>query len=188
MRTESEIISRKYEIKKEAGKAVVMVTLAPSIGRERIVTIRTSDVRAWLENQENIKLGAAIEGGSFNNNMSSRLGSNKTAADLRKTYIFEIVQEEKVEEPVVKVQEAPAPKKTRRSRTSSKAKTTASTKAKATVTKETETEVKADAVTTTEAKPEVKKTTRRRTRKKPASSTTTTTTVADIVDAFKGDD
>ena len=186
MRTESEIISRKYEIKKEAGKAVVMVTLAPSIGRERIITIRTSDVRAWLENQENIKLGAAIEGGSFNNNMSSRLGSNKTAADLRKTYIFEIVQEEKVEEPVVKAQEAPAPKKTRRSRTSSKAKTT--TSAKATVTKETKTEAKPDAVTTTEAKPEVKKTTRRRTRKKPASSTTTTTTVADIIDAFKGDD
>ena len=45
MRNESEIISRKYEINKDIGKAVVVVSLSPSVGREPVVTIRTNDVR-----------------------------------------------------------------------------------------------------------------------------------------------
>ena len=112
MRNESEIISRKYEINKDIGKAVVVVSLSPSVGREPVVTIRTNDVRKWLEEQEGLKLGEAIQGGSFNNNMSRRLGNNKTVADLQMTYVFKIVQEEK---PVVEAKEVkqakPAPKK-----------------------------------------------------------------------------
>lgn len=152
MRSESEIISREYEINK--GMAVVVVSLSPSMGREPIVTVRTNDVRKWLEAKEDVRLGEAVQGGSFNNNMSRRLGTNKTAADLQMTYVFKILQEEtKVEEKVAEEPKAKAaPKKTttRRSRT-----TTPKTKP-------------------TQAKPAVKKTTTRRSRKKTTTSTSTT--------------
>ena len=155
MRNESEIISRKYEINKDIGKAVVVVSLSPSVGREPVVTIRTNDVRKWLEEQEGLKLGEAIQGGSFNNNMSRRLGNNKTVADLQMTYVFKIVQEEK---PVIEVKEVkqakPAPKKTTRRTRSTSAKST-----------------KPAAST---SKTEAKKTTTRRSRKKTTTTTSTT--------------
>ena len=161
MRSESEIISREYEINNELGKAVVVVSLLPSVGREKVITIRTNDVRSWLENQENIKLGEAVQGGAFNNNMTRRLGNNKTIDDLKMTYVFEIIKEEQkpVEvavEPVA-VKEKPAPKKTRRTRTTSASKSTSSS-----------TSAKTSASEPTEAK---KTTTRRRTRKKTTTKT-----------------
>ena len=58
MRSESEIISREYEINK--GMAVVVVSLSPSMGREPIVTVRTNDVRKWLEAKEDVRLGEAV--------------------------------------------------------------------------------------------------------------------------------
>ena len=172
MRKESDIISRRYQINKELGRAVVIVKLAPSLGREPVVTVKTKDVREWLESQEPIKLGAAIQGGSFNNNMSRRLGSKKTAEDLQMMYVFNIV-----EEPVQAVEvkeEKPAPKKTtrRKASTTTKAKTTTA-KATTTVKKE-------------EAETEVKKTTTRRRRRKAtttkteAKSESTTTTSVEV--------
>ena len=155
MRNESEIISRKYEINKDIGKAVVVISLSPSVGREPIVTVKTNDVRQWLEQKEGLKLGEAIRGGSFNNNMSRSLGYKKTTSDLEKTYVFEIIQEQ---EPVVEVREVkkatPAAKKTTRRTRSTSAKTTKST--------------------TSAPKPEAKKTTTRRSRKKTTTAKSTT--------------
>lgn len=162
MRNESEIISREYEINKQIGKAVVVVSLLPSVGREKIVTIRTSDVRTWLESQEDIKLGAAVQGGSFNNNMTRRLGSKKTIEDLKMVYVFEILREEKPVPTIVEstTEEKPAPTKTKATRTRASSKSTTTSAAASTESSTAEpTEVK-------------KTTTRRRTRKKTTATKT----------------
>ena len=165
MRNESEIISRKYEINKSAGRAVITVSLSPSLGREPTVTVKTRDVRTWLENKEGIKLGEAIQGGAINNNMSRRLGNNKSVEDLQMTYVFEIQNEKVITEetpvvkkvaPSVKTPESPvaATKPARRTRTPAKS------------------------VTASESKPEPKKSTRRtRTKKSTTAASKSTTTI-----------
>mgnify|MGYP003110002531 CR=1 FL=1 len=168
MRNESEIISRKYEINKSAGRAVITVSLSPSLGREPTVTVKTRDVRTWLENKEGIKLGEAIQGGAINNNMSRRLGNNKSVEDLQMTYVFEIQNEKVITEeapvvkkvaPSVKTPETPespvaATKPARRTRTSTKS------------------------ATASESTPAPKKSTRRtRTKKSTTASSKSTTTI-----------
>tara|TARA_A200000159_G_scaffold157776_2_gene174295 strand:- start:5878 stop:6363 length:486 start_codon:yes stop_codon:yes gene_type:complete len=149
MRNESEIITRRYELNREAGRAVVVVNLRPCKGREPIVRVKINDVRSWLENEENIKLGEAIQGRSINNNMSRRLGINRSPEDLEMTYVFEIIKEKKEvksEKPTAKA----TPKKT----TTRKVKTT--TKSTATKTES----------------PSKKPTSTRRTRTRKSPSTT----------------
>ncbi len=165
MRNESEIISRKYEINQSAGRAVITVSLSPSLGREPTVTVKTRDVRTWLENKEGIKLGEAIQGGAINNNMSRRLGNNKTVEDLQMTYVFEIQTEKVVAEETPVVKKAPPSTKAPESPVVA-----------ATPVRRTRTPAKS--VTASESKPEPKKSTRRtRTKKSTTAASKSTTTI-----------
>lgn len=165
MRNESEIISRKYEINQSAGRAVITVSLSPSLGREPTITVKTRDVRTWLENKEGIKLGEAIQGGAINNNMSRRLGNNKTVEDLQMTYVFEIQTEKVV------VEETPVVKKAAPSTKAPESPVVATAPVRRTRTP-------AKPVTASESKPEPKKSTRRtRTKKSTTAASKSTTTI-----------
>ena len=122
MRDESQVITRRYELDRAAGRAIVIVNLKPCVGREPIMRVRINDVRSWLENKEGVKLGEAIRGGSINNNMSKRLNPDKTYKDLEMTYVFKIIEEQK--EQVEKPKPKAAPKKTTTRRTKTSAKST----------------------------------------------------------------
>lgn len=119
MRDESQVITRRYELDRAAGRAIVIVNLKPCVGREPIMRVRINDVRSWLENKEGVKLGEAIQGGSINNNMSKRLNPDKTYKDLEMTYVFKIIEEQK-EKPKPKPKAAPKKTTTRRTKTSAK--------------------------------------------------------------------
>lgn len=149
---DTERVKVRYLFNKDETRVAVEVSLSPSIGKEKIIRIKTNDVRQWLISETGKKIGKAEVSFTLDNNLSKRMYPNKTLDDLTGTYIFQVVeneekavQEKPVAEEVVQKEVEQKPKRRTRSRSKTTEKSTTTTRRTRRRTKtSTDTEVKTE--------------------------------------------
>ena len=111
------IANRTVEVNEQSGRVLVSVSLLPRVGREPTVRITAADVRSWLAEEKDLKVGQLISGSGVHNNMSRRLGL-RTQEDLSTDFVFALIKKEPKKEVIKVAVKKATPKKTTKAKAS----------------------------------------------------------------------